>query len=207
MINFIAIEPIVEGHTRRAYSELEPSSLAEGRGKVMWSLDQPGDWSPRDPTDPARGVIGEKGDVETLTVYVGVEKFRRGAAVFLRLTFHSDRPHEVQIATFTQPQSESLAYWVVTATMGNYARLRRLHLADRTVDSHDLFSGATFNPIGFTSHKRFDAEALARAPDGAVILAATGNEADLAKPQTGGAGECPADLLGVQHTDSRRREL
>ena len=43
MINFIAIEPIVEGDTRRAYSELEPSSLAEGRGKVMWSLDRPDD--------------------------------------------------------------------------------------------------------------------------------------------------------------------
>ncbi len=136
MINFIAIEPIVEGQTPRAYSELERSSLAEGTGKVMWSVDRPDDWTPRNPVHPARGVIGEENGVETLTVFIGIEKFRSGAAVFLRLTFREDRPSEVQIATFTQPNSEPLSYCVVTATMGNYARLRRLHLAkwrcDRT---------------------------------------------------------------------------
>jgi hypothetical protein len=73
----------------------------------MWSVDQPGEWSPRDPIHPARGVIEKKDGIETLTVYVGVEEFRSGAAVFLRLTFRADRPHEVQIATFTQPQSRT----------------------------------------------------------------------------------------------------
>ena len=188
MINFIAIEPIVEGHTRRAYSELEPSSVAEGRGKVMWSVDRPGDWSPRDPTHPARGVIAKKVGVETLTVYVGVEKFRNGAVVFLRLTFRADRPREVQIVTFTQPQSKPLAYCVVTATMGNYARLRQLHLADRTVDARELFANATFNPIGFTTHKRFEVAELAKTPDGAVILAATTDEADPAAADHTGVG-------------------
>jgi len=178
LINFIAIEPIVAGQTRRGYSELEPSSLAEGRGKVMWSVNRPDEWTPRDPTHPARGLIGTEGGVETLTIHVGLEKFRSGAAVYLRLTFRADRPHEVQIATYTQPESKPLAACVVTATMGNYARLRRLYLANRTVHARDLYDGATFNEMGFAGHKRFDLDELPRTADGAAIFIATSDERD-----------------------------
>jgi len=178
MINFFAIEPIVEGQTRRGYSELERSSLVEGTGKVMWSVDRPGDWTPQDPAHPARGVIGEENGIETLTVFIGVEKFRSGAAVFLRLTFREDRPCEVQIVTFTQPNSARLSYCVVTATMGNYARLRRLHLATGVVTARELYSDATFGAIGFAPHKRFSLERLARTQDGAVIFAANSDEPD-----------------------------
>ena len=162
MINFIAVEPIVEGRTNRSFSELEPSSLARGTGKVMWSVDRPGDWTPRDPAHPARGVIGNENGVKTLTFFIGVEKFQSGAAVFLRLTFRQDRPGEVQIATFTQPTSKPLSYCVVTATMGNYARLRRLHLMDGVVTARDLFADATFDALGFAPHGRFGLERLAR---------------------------------------------
>jgi len=178
MINFIAIEPIVEGRTHRSFSELERSSLAEGTGKVMWSADRRDAWTPQNPAHPARGVIGEENGVRTLTVFIGVEKFHSGAAVFLRLTFREDRPCEVRIATFTQPYSEPLSYCIVTATMGNYARLRRLHLADGVVAAHELFADATFNAIGFAPHKQFRLERLPRTRDGAVILAATSDERD-----------------------------
>ncbi len=178
MINFIAVEPIAEGRTSRSFSELERSSLAEGTGKVMWSVDQPDDWTPRNPIHPARGVTGAENGVRTLTVFIGIEKFQSGAAVFLRLTFREDRPCEVQIATFTQPNSEPLSYCVVTATMGNFARLRRLHLTDGVVTARDLFADATFNAIGFAPHRRFGLERLARGRDGAAILAATSDERD-----------------------------
>ena len=178
MINFIAIEPIVEGQTRRGYSELERSSLVAGSGKVMWSVDRPDDWTPRNPAHPARGVIGKEDGVKTLTVFIGVEKFHSGVTVFLRLTFREDRPCEVQIATFTQPNSKPLSYCVVTATMGNYARLRRLHLARSVVTSRGLYSDATFGAIGFAPHKRFGLERLARTQDGAAILVATSDERD-----------------------------
>ncbi|MCH5372487.1 MAG: hypothetical protein JJ992_00805 [Planctomycetes bacterium] len=178
MINFIAIEPIIQGQTRRGYSELEGSSLVEGTGKVMWSVDRPDDWTPRDPTHPARGVIGKEDEIETLTVFIGIEKFRSGAAVFLRLTFREDRHDEVEIATFTQPTSAPLSYCVVTATMGNYARLRRLHLATGVVTAGEMYSDATFGDIGFAPHKRFALERLARTRDGAAILAATSDEPD-----------------------------
>ncbi|MCC7473996.1 MAG: hypothetical protein IT425_01260 [Pirellulales bacterium] len=177
-INFIAIEPIIVGRTGRSFSELELSSLALGTGKVMWSVDRPDDWSPRKPVHPARGVIGEENGVKTLTVYIGVEKFRNGAAVFLRLTFRADRPHEAQIATFAQPTSVPMAYCVATATMGNYARLRRLHLADGMVTAQELYANATFAPNGFTPHARFGLERLVRGPNGAAILAATTDERD-----------------------------
>ena len=157
---------------------MERSSLAEGSGKVMWSVERPDDWTPRNPAHPARGVLGEENGVETLTVFIGIEKFRNGAAVFLRLTFREDRPYEVQVATFTQPNSELLSYCVVTATMGNYARLRQLHLANGVVTARDLFADATFNAIGFAPHERFSLARLARTWDGAVILAATSNERD-----------------------------
>ena len=185
MINFIAIEPIVEGQTRRGYSELERSSLVEGTGKVMWSVDRPDDWTPREPTRPARGVIGEENGVETLTVFIGIEKFRSGAAVFLRLTFREDRPCEVQIATFTQPTSAPLSHCVATATMGNYARLRRLHLRSSVVTTQELYSDATFGAIGFAPHKRFGLEQLARTQDGAALLAATSDEPDPARADQG----------------------
>jgi hypothetical protein len=178
MINFLAVEPIVKGQTRRGYSELEQSSLIAGTGKVMWSVDRPDDWTPRDPTYPARGVIGKENRIETLTVFIGIEKFRSGAAVFLRLTFRADRPCEVEVATFTQPASAPLAYCVVTATMGNYARLRQLHLATGVVTASELYSDATFGAIGFAPHKRFGLERLARTQNGAAILAATSDETD-----------------------------
>lgn len=181
MINFIAIEPIIEGQTRRAYSELERSSLAEGTGKVMWSVDHPDDWTPRDPTRPARGAIGGENGVATLTVLIGIEKFRSGAAVFLRLIFREDHPREVEIATFTQPTSAPLSYCVATATMGNYARLRRLQLRTSTVTTQELYSDATFGSVGFATHRRFGLEQLARTEDGAVILAATSDEPDPAR--------------------------
>lgn len=188
MINYIAIEPIAEGNIRRSYSELEPSSLAEGRGKVMWSVDRPDEWTPRDPTQPARGVVARGERAETLTVFIGIEPFSSGAAVYLRLTFQADRPGEVQIATFTQPGSKPLETCVVTATMGNYARLRRLHLADRVVDARELFAGATFSQLGFASHKRFGLSQLPRTADGAALLVATSNEPDPASSDHTGVG-------------------
>jgi hypothetical protein len=188
MINFIAIEPILAGQTRRGYSELEPSLLAEGRGKAMWSVDRPGDWAPRDPTQPARGLIGMEDGVATLAVYVGLEKFRSGAAVYLCLRFRADRPHEVQIITYTQPNSKPLTACVITATMGNYARLRRLHLGDRTVHARDLYDGATFNAMGFAGHKRFDLDALPRTAEGAAIFVATSDERDPAATDHSGVG-------------------
>ncbi len=175
-INFIAIEPIVAGQGWRGYSELEPSAIEPGNGKVFWSLDHPGDWVPRNPTAPARGVIETIDGVATLSVFIGIEPFRSGASVYLRLRFRANRPREVEITTFTQPGSRPLSACIVTATMGNYARLRRLHLVPDVVEARDLFAGATLNQWGFKPHVRIALDQLPRTRAGDAILAATTDE-------------------------------
>jgi len=173
-INFIAVEPIVT--RRRGFSELEWSGLDHTRGKRMWTADDASDAAPRDPTHPARGVVATAGGVETLTVFVYVEPFTNGARPYLAMTFRADRPEEVGLATFAQPGSVPMKTCILTATMGNYARLRRLHLATRVVTAGDLWPGFTGN--GFAPHVRFPLADLARLPDGSAMVCATSDEAD-----------------------------
>jgi hypothetical protein len=176
MINFIAVEPIVIGQHRRGFSELEPSQLDGVRGKRFWSVDNPQDLSPRPPEHPARGVISRKDSVETLQVFIIVEPFNNGAHPYLRLRFRSDQPREVGIASFAQRDSKPMRSCVLTATMGNYARLRRLHLADRVVLSTDLWP--RFGGDGFAPVKRFPLDQLRRTPEGHAVVAATTDESE-----------------------------
>ena len=179
MINFIAVEPVVIGEQRRGFSELERSQLDGVRGKRFWSVDHPNDFLPRPPEHPARGVIARKGNVETLQVFIVVERFNSGAHPYLRLHFRSDRPHEVGIASFAQSDSKPMRSCVLTATMGNYARLRRLHLGDRVALSTDLWP--RFDGDGFAPAKRFPLDQLTRTPEGHAFVAATTDESNPAK--------------------------
>jgi len=172
LVNFIAIEPIVRGQTERGYSELEPSTLdPEQNGKRLWSSDQPGDAA----GDIARGVIEQIDGVECLTVWICVERFDSGAEVRVRVRFRTDRPHEVEVAGFAEERSAPLSHLVLTATMGNWARLRTLELADRTVSPGELWPG--FTGTAFAKHARFGLSELRREGDAAVV-SAIGDESD-----------------------------
>lgn len=174
LVNFIAVEPIPSGSSRRGYSELEPSSLDPGEnGKRFWSMDTPDDQAPHDPLTPARGVIDEIDGVEQLTVWIGVERFDNGADVCVRVRFRADRPHEVEVAGFTNDGSAPLANLVLTATMGNWARLRRLQLANRVVEPSELWPDHV--GTGFTEHGRFPLTELTRHGHAAYV-SATGDE-------------------------------
>lgn len=174
VINFIAVEPVPAGEDHRGLSELEHSSLDDVRGKRFWSADEPADAAPQPPERPARGRIIEEDGVEMLRVFIQIEPFDNGAEVYLRLTFRKDRPREVGIATFARSGSASLDHCIVTATMGNYARLRQLHLADRIVTSTDLWPD--YRDIHFTPHAKLDLEELQRTPEGDAIILATPDE-------------------------------
>ncbi len=176
VINFIAVEPIVAGRALRGFSELEWSGLDRQRGKRFWSADGPGDALPRRPDFPARGVLVCEKDVEALRVFVFVEPFASGARAVVRLTFRADRPHELGLAAFAQPGSVPMTSCVLTATMGNYARLRRLHLRDRTVLAGELW--ARYRGSGFATPRTFPLSQLCRTLDGGVLLAATPDETD-----------------------------
>ncbi len=174
-INYIAIEPIARSQRGRSFSELEWSELDDARGKRLWSADSPEDVAPRPPELPARGTITSDGDVEWLTVYVFVEPFRSGARVYLRLRFRSDRPHEFALATFACEDSAPLDFCIVTATMGNWARLRVLHLREYTKTPAELWPN--FTGTGFTPHARFPLEDMVRTARGhALFLAAPDEE-------------------------------
>lgn len=173
LVNFIAIEPIVQGDDKRGYSELEPSALDPGQnGKRLWALDRPGD-SPS--ARLTAGVIEDVDGVETLTIWIGVERFDNGADVRVRVRFRADRPHEVEVAGFTTDESAPLDALILTATMGNWARLRVLELADLPVTPAELWPG--FSGTGFAEHARFPLSELRREGDAAVI-SAIGDEED-----------------------------
>jgi hypothetical protein len=174
MINFIAIEPIPQGETERGLSELEFSKLDNVRGKRFWTADDLADLTPQQPTHPARGVIETVDGVECLRVYILAESFENGAHVAVRLTFRADRPHEVALATYAHEDSAPLDHCILTATMGNYARLRELHLADRVVTPGELWPDYDGNE--FTPHARFPLADLQRTADGAAFVVATTDE-------------------------------
>ncbi|WP_217184900.1 hypothetical protein [Streptomyces sp. AC495_CC817] len=178
LVNFVAVEPIVDGATERGFSELEPSTLDPGeRGMRLWSADsaEAAEAAEQRVEAPARGVEASVDGVETLTVWIGVERFDSGADVKVRVRFRSDRPHEVELAGFANAASARLSHLILTATMGNWARLRRLHLADRDVTAAELWPG--FSGTGFAPHARFPLSALRRDGDAAVVTA-TGDELD-----------------------------
>ncbi len=176
VINFVAVEPIVIGQSRRGFSELERSQLDGVRGKRFWSVDTLDDRSARQPEHPARGLLSRKGDVEILEVFILVERFSSGAHPYLRVRFRADRPNEVGLATFAQPDSRPMATCVLTATMGNYARLRQLQLADKVVLSTDLWP--QFDGGGFAPPRQFSLDQLVRTPEGHAIVRATTDERD-----------------------------
>jgi hypothetical protein len=171
--NYLAVEPVVGGV--RGQSEMEASALDRRGGKRFWSARTP-DFTPR-PTVPASsGTVFDLGTTEVLCVFIMIEPFENGAIPYLRLTFRSDSPFEVQIETFAAPRSARMESCVVTATMGNFARLRRLRLREGFATSHDLWPG--FTGTDFAQSKDFPLDGLYRDAAGGVIFAAGPDEPD-----------------------------
>lgn len=170
LVNFIAVEPIVAGQTERGYSELEHSSLDDVDGKRMWSTSAPDGAA----NGPVRGTTETIDGVEHLQLFVAVEPFENGADVYVRVTFRADRPHEIGVAAYRHEGSAQLESCVLSATMGNFARLRRLQLADRVVTPGELWPEHSGD--GFTTHARFPASQLARTADGDAIVSAAPDE-------------------------------
>ncbi|WP_029145305.1 hypothetical protein [Microbacterium luticocti] len=171
LVNFFAIEPIPYGQTERGYSELERSRLDDEPGLRFWSADDPTDPTPRAGDDPARGAVHDLArgavDEETLTVGILSEPFANGADVWVTVTFTRDRPHEVRLAAFARETSVPLESCILTATMGNWARLREIELAGRTVRATELWPD--YRGSDFAPHASFGADELPRDGDEVVF--------------------------------------
>ena len=176
MINFIAVEPIVG--RARGLSELEPSAQDKMRGKAMWSTDRlervP---MPRPPWRPSRGTIVEAEGVKALVVHIAVEPFRNGARPVVQAVLRSDRPHEVAFRVFAADGGKPMASCVLTATMGNYARLRKLWLKGEVIDAGKLWLVPQLNRFGFTAHKAWPVDRML-AVRGEAVVAASPDEAE-----------------------------
>jgi hypothetical protein len=177
VMNFVAVEPIVRG--ARGLSELERSALDRLDGKAMWTSDTlEENPKPRPPWQPARGVVASPGNKKTLSFYVNIEPFDNGARPVVEVLLHADRPHEVTFRIDSAPGGAPMHSCVLTATMGNYARLRKVWLKDHVADAHRLFSGARFDPAnGFTDHHQWGIDALL-VVDGEALVAARPDETD-----------------------------
>jgi len=179
VMNFIAFEPVVKGDNNRGLSELEMSKLDNKRGKRFWSANDSLSTTPAPEDTPAAGIIEKIAGVETLTVYIFSERFDNGAIVYTRLRFYENQPYEVEITTYTTQGSKALDYFIVTATMGNYARLRNLFLKSGTTFSGTLWPD--YNGDAFTAHAHFPMEDFITARDGKSYFIAAPDEKDPAK--------------------------
>lgn len=174
LINFIAVEPVVRG--QRGFSELEISSLDDARGKRIWPVAETGVAQsvlvPGRLSQPAPGV-------EQLEVALRFEPFENGARVRLGVSQRSDAPDEIRLAVRTDTGSAPLEYCILTATMGNLARTRLLWLKDEVVSSLRLYPD--YRGTGFTPHRFYTLDRLARTPAGDVLAAITTDEDDPAR--------------------------
>lgn len=169
LLNFIAVEPVVQG--RKGFSELEESVLDHVQGKRFW-------------VGPTNGAVtltaGEISapapGVEQLTVTLRVEPFENGAHVRVDLMQRSDAPGELRLKVTAEADSAPLEQCILTATMGNKARLRTLHLPPKTESSLRLY--ADYREADFAPHRFFPLARLPRATNGDVLVAATPDETD-----------------------------
>ena len=186
LLNYIAVEPVVTGaglrFDRMAFSELEMSQLDPGkRGKRMWV-----DASSGASQDAVRGSLETlhtgRAAVERLSVRIDVERFtQNGAHVYVVASVDSDRPKELRLRVFAEQDSPPLDELTLTATMGNYERLRLLWLSNGAVDSRQLFPD--YDGDAFVEKYDYPLFAMLRSGDGDAIVFCTSNENDPGKTE------------------------
>lgn len=180
VINFIAVEPIVAG--QRCLSEIERSGADGQPGKRMISRDdvEPVRFNPLPP--PSRGVLGQLDGVATLTVFIHVEPLANGARPIVAATFRAGRPFEVTLQPYSAPGGTAMEACVLTATMGNYARIRRLWLAEGFATPQGTWPEYTPDGWGFSPWHDWPTDRLGRRGND-VLVAGTSDEADPASAE------------------------
>jgi len=197
LINFIAIEPVVEG--RMEFSEISPSAVDGKWGKLLWT----GDNEKADAYDPAnygKGIISQpdpqKPDVEQLTLYLFTEQFLNKANPYFKISIRSDRPDEICFEIFNKANSAKMDRCALTATMGNYSRLRQLYLNNEVIDSKKLYAG--YSGIDFIEKAAYPADRFLKLKDGSPIAIASPNET-FTELSSWPAGKAYADRIGWKY--------
>jgi len=175
LINYIAVEPVVDGDME--FSEVRPSVVDGKLGKLFWASDSDstGSFSPYASTP---GVITHPDaahpEVEELSLYILMEKFIDGAHPYLKLTIRSDKPGELGLQIFNYKNNAVMERCALTATMGNYSRLRLLYFKDKVIDSRKLFSG--YDDTEFDEKEPYPVGQMLKTKNGDPIVFAESNE-------------------------------
>jgi hypothetical protein len=183
LVNFIAIEPVVTGYTSRfsrmGFSELDMSQLDPGqRGKRLWVEGATQGVLESIPRPPSiLELLGrppqKQAPLERLSVHVEVERFAVNKThVYVILSMLSDQPDELRISVFAHDDSPPVEELTVTATMGNYERLRRLWLKNQVVVSTDTAVGID----EFRDLANFPPDEMLRYGEGDALVLCTTNE-------------------------------
>src|SRR5699024_5179365 len=170
-----AIEPVVNG--KQEFSEISPSRVDGKLGKLIWA----GSNIRHNRYAPFAGTRGEvthpdpeHPKVEQLTFYIFMEKFLNGAHPYLKVTLRSDRPQEIGFQIFNFEDSSPIQRCALTATMGNYSRMRLLYLKDTVIDSRKLYKN--YNGIDFIEKEGYPFNRLMKDKKGNFIAMVTTNE-------------------------------
>jgi hypothetical protein len=196
LINFIAVEPVVGGagsrFSRMGFSELEMGADGKRGKRLSVAGDAAGELmqlpAGADPRVQLGGAleVAPLPAIEQLTVRIEVERFAaNGAHVYLLARMLSTRPDEVEFSVYRHDDSAPVDELTLTATMGNYARLRRVWLKDRIVDSRDFAAGYQGN--GFVDREDYPLEEMLRWRDGDALALATTDEENPREVEVPGA--------------------
>lgn len=181
LVNFIAVEPDVgDGHWR-GLSEVEHSDRDGAPGRLFWAQPPPGiRESEVKEGELYPGHLDRPPDApgaERLRLCIRMERFANGAHPYLVLTLRSDRPEEVLLQVYPEPDSRPMRMCVLTATMGNYARLRVARLAGGAVArAGELWPRHAGN--GFAPFHTVPLTGLLRGERGDVVVPMECDEAD-----------------------------
>ncbi|NLE38968.1 MAG: hypothetical protein GX621_13170 [Pirellulaceae bacterium] len=171
LVNFIAIEPIVRG--ARGYSELERGATDGRQGRPFFltnSIDEP----PSDKSAYPPGKVEDTPEGCVLTLAVHNERFRNGSRPIIEMSFFERMPDRVRFRTFAADDSQPMDACILTATMGNQSRCRRLWLADKAAASLDLY--AAYDDVHFVEHRPYDVDRLHRTSAGEVVAVISPDE-------------------------------
>lgn len=174
MLTYVAVEPVISG--ARGQSELEPGP--DGKpGLPMTTGDTPAEAVAGDPKALARGRLEVVDGVEVLTFWLATGPFRNGARPLIQVILRADRPYEVGFRVQSAPGGTPMDSCVLTATMGNYARLRRLWLRGEVIEAGRLWPKFDPDPLGFTPWRAWGRDRLLKVGND-LIAAADSDEAD-----------------------------
>lgn len=185
LINFIGVEPVVAGpgprESRRGVSEEEMSIVDPGvKGKRMWVQGPPGE----DPKAVIEGELTTNAEqTEELSVRINVEPFKNGCHVYVMASIVSDHPDEIRFSVHKEIDSAAIDEGTLTATMGNFERLRQLWLKGRVIDSRKLYSGKPAKPFDFAFGPDYPLSDMLCTREGDAIVFCTTDEADPASVQ------------------------